>query len=288
MNEQLGFSVKIFIPSGEPEGPRLIEKSNWTGSGLVFPRSHFPKIRNREELSRTGVYILFESSGSGQLPKVYVGEGDVLLQRLDSHAKSKDFWTHGVAFTSKDQNLNKAHVRYLEARLVELAAEAKRCELDNTNIPQKPPLSDADKADAELYLADMLLCLPVIGVSFFERPRGLTRKERDLNLILKAKGIQARGYEATGGFVVRADSQAVKNEVASIHTYLSDLRKTLLNQGIFEDKGTVYRLVQDYFFTSPSTAAGTLLGATSNGRTSWKNTDGRSLKEIQGAEVEKN
>ena len=264
----------------------MIEKSNWTGSGLVFPRSHFPKIRGREELSRTGVYVLFESSGSGQLPKVYVGEGDVLLQRLDSHAKSKDFWTHGVAFTSKDQNLNKAHVRYLEARLVQLAAEAKRCELDNTNIPQKPPLSEADKADAELYLADMLLCLPVIGVSFFERPRGLMGKERDL--FLNAKGIQARGCEAPGGFVVRAGSQGVKNEVASIHTYLSDLRKTLLNQGILEDKGTAYRLVQDYFFTSPSTAAGTLLGMASNGRTSWKNADGRSLKEIQEAEVEKN
>ncbi|MCY4588050.1 MAG: GIY-YIG nuclease family protein [Bryobacterales bacterium] len=285
MSKRLGFSVKIFIPSGEPEGPRLVEKSNWTGSGLVFPRSHFAQVRDREELRRPGVYVLFESGGAGQLPKVYVGEGDVLLQRLDSHAKSKDFWTHGVAFTSKDQNLNKAHVRYLEARLVELADAAKRCVLDNTNIPQEPPLSEADKADAELYLADMLLCLPVIGVSFFERPRKLTGKKQDLFLV--AKGIQARGFEEPGGFVVRTGSQAVKNEVASIHTYLSDLRKTLLNQGILEDKGTTYRLAQDYFFTSPSTAAGTLLGMASNGRTLWKNADGQSLKEIQEAGVNK-
>ena len=84
-----------------------------------------------------------------------MGEGDVLLPRLDSHAKSKDFWTHGVAFTSKDQSLNKAHVQHLEARLVRLAAEAKRCELDNANVLQMPSLSDADMADAELYLADM-------------------------------------------------------------------------------------------------------------------------------------
>ena len=284
MNELLGFSVKIFVPDGDPEGLRVIEKSNWTGQGIVFPRSLFTEVRDREELKRTGVYVLWGPGGSGQLPRAYMGEGGVLLPRLDSHAKNKDFWTHGIAFTSKDQSLNKAHVQYLEARLVQLAAEAKRCELDNTNVPQMPALSGADTADAELYLADMLLCLPVVGVSFFEKPQGPTGKSREL--FLSAKGIQARGYEGPGGFVVRSGSQAVKNEVASIHTYLSDLRKALLNQNIFEDTGTAYRLAQDYIFTSPSTAAGVLLGRSANGRAEWKDAERRSLKEIQGAEVE--
>ena len=284
MNELLGFSVKIFVPDGDPEGLRVIEKSNWTGQGIVFPRSLFAEVRHREELNRTGVYVLWGPGGSGQLPRAYMGEGGVLLPRLDSHAKNKDFWTHGIAFTSKDQSLNKAHVQYLEARLVQLAAEAKRCELDNTNVPQMPALSGADTADAELYLADMLLCLPVVGVSFFEKPQGPTGKSREL--FLSAKGIQARGYEGPGGFVVRSGSQAVKNEVASIHTYLSDLRKALLNQNIFEDTGTAYRLAQDYIFTSPSTAAGVLLGRSANGRAEWKDAERRSLKEIQGAEVE--
>ena len=262
----------------------MIEKSNWTGQGIVFPRSLFAEIRHREELNRTGVYVLWGPGRSGQLPRAYMGEGDVLLPRLDSHAKNKDFWTHGVAFTSKDQSLNKAHVQHLEARLVRLADEAKRCELDNANVPQMPSLSDADKADAELYLADMLLCLPVVGVSCFEKPRGPAEKTREL--FLSAKGIQARGYEGPGGFVVRSGSQAVKKEVASIHTYLFDLRKALLNQGIFEDTGTAYRLAQDYIFTSPSTAAGVLLGRASNGRTEWKDAERRSLKQIQGAAVE--
>ena len=152
------------------------------------------------------------------------------------------------------------------------------------NVPQMPSLSDADKADAELYLADMLLCLPIVGVNFFEKPRGPAGKNREL--FLSAKDIQARGYEGPGGFVVRFDSQAVKNEVASIPTYLSDLRKALLNQGIFEDTGTAYRLAQDYIFTSPSTAAGVLLGRAINGRTAWRDAERRSLKEIQGAEME--
>ena len=119
---ELGFSVKIFVPAGDPEGIRVIEKSNWTGKGIVFPRSLFiEEVRSREELKRPGVYVLWDAGGSEQLPSAYVGEGNVLLPRLDSHMKSKDFWTHGVAFISKDQSLNKAHVQYLEARLVQLA-----------------------------------------------------------------------------------------------------------------------------------------------------------------------
>ena len=284
MSEPLGFSVRIFIPSGDPAGPRVIEKSNWTGQGLVFPRSLFSEIRRWEELSRTGVYVLWGPGRSEQLPLAYIGQGDVLMPRLESHAKSKDFWTHGVIFTSKDQSLNKAHVQHLEAKLMRLAADAKRCELDNVNIPQMPSLSDADRADADLYLADILLCLPVVGVSFFEKPRRSGRKVQDL--FLNAKGVQAHGFEEAGGFVVRADSQAVKTETASIHPFLSELRKALLKQGILEATGTTYRLVQDYFFSSPSTASGVLLGRNSNGRTEWKDAKGRSLKKIQEAEVE--
>ena len=285
---ELGFSVKIFVPAGDPEGIRVIGKSNWSGQGIVFPRSLFTEVRRRrrEELKRPGVYVLWDAGGSEQLPSAYVGEAAVLLPRLNSHmkSKSKDFWTHGVAFISKDQSLNKAHVQYLEARLMKLADEAKRCERVNANMPQMPALSDADKADAELYLADMLLCLPVVGVSFFKKPRGIAEKSRKLSL--SSKGIQAYGYEEPGGFVVLADSQAVKNELPSIHTNLSDLRKALLNRGIFKDAGTTHRLVQNYPFTSPSNAAGVLLGRPSNGRNEWKDAEGRSLNEIQAAEVE--
>ncbi len=120
MSRTPGFSVRIFIPTGEPEGLRLVEKSNWTGQGLVFPRAQFAKARQRPELRRTGVYLLW-GMGERQLPRVYVGEGDGVLARLDSHAKAKDFWTHAAVFTSKDENLNKAHVQYLESRLVILA-----------------------------------------------------------------------------------------------------------------------------------------------------------------------
>lgn len=280
MTKTLGFSVRIFIPSGDPEALRIVEKSNWTGHGLVFPRAQYAEARRRDELKRTGVYVLWGPGESGR-PRVYVGEGDVVLSRLDDHFKQKDFWTHAAVFISKDQNLNKAHVKYLEARLVALAAQAKRAELDNGNVPQPPALSEADVADAEGFLDDLLLCLPVVGVNLFEKAKAAGPKERDL--ILRSKGIEAHGQDTAEGFVVRAGSQAVKEEVASIHGYLTDLRQSLLEQGVLEDAGTVYRLTQDYLFNSPSTAAGVLLGRSANGRTEWKDASGRTLREIQEA-----
>jgi hypothetical protein len=276
-----GFSVRIFIPSGEPEGLRIVGKSNWTGQAFVFPRSLLVEARKRPELSRTGVYILWGPSESGELPRVYIGQGDAVLPRLVSHAKGKDFWTHAVLFTSTDQNLNKAHVQYLEARLVGLAAEAKRCELDNGNVPPQASLSEADAADAESYLSDLLLCLPVVGVNFFEKPRASLTKEPAL--YVKAKGISGRGHDRPEGFVVLEGSTAVKQEVPSIHAYLSNLRKVLVEQGVLEDDGDTYRLSQDYTFNSPSTAAGVLLGRPANGRVDWKDAAGRTLKAIQEA-----
>lgn len=283
MTEARGYSVRIFIPSGEPEGLRLVEKSNWTGLGLVFPRARFAEVRQRSELNRAGVYVLWGPGEDGGLPRVYVGEGDAVLPRLEQHAKQKDFWTHAAVFTSKDQNLNKAHVQYLEARLVALAIEAKRAELDNGNVPQKPALSEADAADAEGFLADLLLCLPLVGVSLFEKARADPAKSREL--FLKAKGIEARGVDGADGFVVRAGSQAVKDEVPSIHGYLSELRKALLAQGVLVPDGAAYRLTQDYAFDSPSTAAGVMLGRSANGRIEWKDASGRTLKQIQEAEI---
>jgi hypothetical protein len=281
MNSQ-GFSVRIFIPSGNPDGLRIIEKSNWIGQGLFFPRALFPEARQRDELKRTGVYVLWGPGESGQLLRIYVGEGDSVLSRLGQHAKQKDFWTHAVVFTSKDQNLNKAYVKYLEARLVQLAADAKRAELDNGNIPQLSTLSEADKADAEAFLQDMLLYLPLLGLNVFEKAKAPGKKSRDL--ILKGKRIEARGQDTAEGFVVRAGSLAVKDEAPSIHDYLKELRRALLAQGVFVDEGTYYRLTQDYTFNSPSTAAGVLLGRSANGRTEWRDAQGHTLKEIQEAE----
>lgn len=184
------YSIKVFLPAGDPDGLRIIEKSNWSGAGLVVPRSLFGESRQRRELSRTGVYVLVGPPEASGLPRAYVGEGDPIRPRLGQHAAKKDFWTSCIAFTSKDENLNKAHVQHLEARLIALAAQAKRCVLDNGNVPARPSMSEADAADAEGFLSEMLLCFPLLGVGVFS-PAALAAQSAR-SLFLSAKGVSGR------------------------------------------------------------------------------------------------
>jgi hypothetical protein len=279
-----GFSIRIFLPDGTPDGLRIVEKSNWTGRGVVCPRSQFREAKARPEFGKTGVYVLHGPSEEGDLPTVYVGEGDPARPRLEQHFARKDFWTSLILFTSKDENLNKAHVQYLESRLAALAKEAKRCLLDNGNVPQLPSLSEPDTAEIEGFLEEMLLIYPLLGLTVFERPR--TDHVPDHMLYLKARGITAQGYEAPEGFVVLAGSEVAKDPVPSIHRYMLELRNSLLGRGIIVPDGDGLKLAQDYSFDSPSTASGVLLGRTSNGRVDWKDNEGRTLKEIQAAAVE--
>lgn len=279
-----GFSVRVFLPEGDPAGLKVVEKSNWTGAGLVIPRALLARAKARPEMDRAGVYLLVGESERGPLPKVYVGEGDPVRPRLEQHGRAKDFWTHAVVFTSKDQGLNKAHVQRLEARLVELAHAAKRCVLDNGNVPQPPSLTEADTADVESFLDDMLLCLPTLGYTFFERAT-VEPTTQIATLLLRGRGVEAHGAETPLGFVVRAGSHAAKGETESCHAYLRDIRAELVGQEVLRDAGDHYELTQDYTFSSPSTAAGALLGRAANGRMEWKTENGRTLKSIQNAAV---
>lgn len=277
-----GYSIRIFLPGGDPEGLRTIEKSNWSGAGVVIPRALIGEARQRRELDRTGVYVLTGPPDEPGLPLIYVGEGDPIRPRLDQHAARKDFWTTCIAFTSKDENLNKAYVQFIEARLVALAAQAKRCVLDNNNFPALPSMSEADATDAEGFLAEMLLCFPVLGLNVFAPVPFVGRDARLLHL--SSKGIQAQGMETPDGFVVRVGSGAVKDEVPSCHAFLKELRTALISNGVLRPEASDYVFAQDYVFASPSTAAGVVQGRAANGRVDWKSSDGRTLKELQEAE----
>lgn len=279
MSARQPYSIKIFLPGGDPDGLRTIEKSNWSGSGLVVPRSLFGEAKERRELARTGVYVLVGPPEESGLSRLYIGEGDPIRPRLEQHAVKKDFWTSCIAFTSKDENLNKAHVQYLEARLIALATQAKRCVLDNGNVPQLPSLSEADAADAEGFLAEMMLCFPVLGIGVFSA--GGPEQKAGAELFLKARGVEAQGMETPQGFVVFSSSRVAKAEVPSCHAYLKEMRAALIDNGVLKPSGDGYAFTQDYVFASPSTAAGVVLGRSSNGRVEWRTKDGKTLKAIQ-------
>lgn len=279
-------SIRIFLADGTPDGIRVVEKSNWTGRAVVASRTQLPDAVRRDELIKPGVYVLVGSGGDGDA-MLYVGEADVLADRLRTHASRKDFWTWFVAFTSADENLNKAHVRYLESRLLSLARTAKQWTVDNTAAPGAPPLSEADRADAEWFLEEMLLIYPILGIDAFEVAANDSAPAGGVDeLVLDQRGGRGRGRETKDGFVVAAGSRARATEVASAKAWLQHLRRQLLERGVLVPEDGDLRFTQDYRFSSPSTAAAVLVGGNANGRKAWKTADGRTLREVQEARAD--
>lgn len=124
-----GKTIRIFLVEGTPNSILTAEIINWTGKVIVAPRSQLPELATRTEAKRTGVYILAGDDPSNPLKeRIYIGESDNVFKRLTEHNKddNKDFWTRSVLIISKDENLTKSHIRYLESKLIHLAQQAKR------------------------------------------------------------------------------------------------------------------------------------------------------------------
>ena len=166
------YTIRIFVPDGDPEGAKIVELLNWTGVGIAFPRSAWLGLHGRDEFRRCGIYVLTgpTEGTDDELPTVYVGQVDGIGSRIDSHYAEKDFWDWGYAFVSNENVLNRAHITWLEHALLERAKQANRCHLDNANQPRKPGFSESDRADTQGFLREMLRILPILGVRVFEKP----------------------------------------------------------------------------------------------------------------------
>ena len=288
MSSNPPFSLRIFVSDGDPDGLRIVERSNWVGKAVIFPRPLLPTIKQRTEFQQTGVYLLVGPKPDGDGEILYIGEGDPIKPRLESHFANKDFWTRAVCFVAAPGQLNKAHVQFLEAALIALAKEAKRMPLDNANTPTEPSLSEADRADMLVFLTNMLGMLPVLGVHAFEKAAPMTTVAANVLLYCKGKGVTATGYESSQGFVVKAGSQAAATTTPSMKQHLPavcELRHELIANGVLvlaeSNSAAGYRFTQDSVFSSPSTAADVVLGRSANGRTEWRDADGVTLRERQ-------
>ena len=277
-------SIRIFLSDGKPDGIRVVDKANWTGRAVVASRAQLAEaLRERQELTRPGVYVLAGTDDDGA-SRLYIGEADDLASRLRSHAATKDFWTWFVAFTSNDESLNKALIRCLESKLIGLARSANQWEVDNGTAPSEPPLSEADRADAEWFLTEMLLIYPILGIDAFDKAAEETSApDEGADLRLNERGAQGQGRETRDGFVVFEGSRARISENPSIHAHQADLRRQLIERGVLVTDGDALSFTQDYRFNSPTMAAAVLVGGNANGRTSWKTADGKTLKTIQEA-----
>lgn len=285
-----GVTIRIFLVEGTPQGLRLLERMGWTGSFLAFARADYQAARARPEVSRTGVYVLLGPDHDGKRPqRVYIGEADAISTRLDAHQKEKDFWTQGFVLTTKDDSLNKAHGRYLEARLLALAAAADNASLDNGTAPPPPGLGEQEVAEMETYLDNVLPLFPLVGVNVFEPAEesaagessaGGPSGEGATRLLLKTQLTDAQGEDRSRGFLVFEGALGRREKKVMVPGY-EQLRDQLLQEGILVAEGDQVRLTKSHLFDSPSAAASVLSGGNKNGRTEWKDAVGRSLKELQ-------
>lgn len=164
------FTLRVYVPSGNPEGARIVDRMNWTGRGYFVSRDHWREIRQRQELQASGLYILIghklDELGA-ELPLAYVGQTDNLKKRIDQH-EAKEFWSSAALFLSTAGGLNRAHTTWLEWALLQQAAKAGRGHLLNAVSPTEPMLIESEKADTRAFLNEMLRMMPTMGVHIFE------------------------------------------------------------------------------------------------------------------------
>lgn len=308
--EVRGVLVRVFLVDGTPQGLRRADRVGSTVCCLSFARADYAVARRRAEFRQTGVYVLLGSDPLGErTQRAYIGEADEVLSRLDSHHRDKEFWSVGYILTTTDDSLNKAHVRYLESRLITLATAARVVSLDNGTSPTPTWLSEPDQAAMDSFLDEVLVLLPLLGVSAFDpvdvgpvglalhapettspggavkRPVALDTKTQptlQLNTVLTA----ASGREESRGFIVFEGATARIQKRQMTPGY-ERLRDRLVAEGVLAPlDGERYVLTMPFVFDSPSAAASVLAGGSKNGRTEWTDGAGRTLKQLQEASVE--
>lgn len=280
-----GRSIRLFLVDGTPNGLLTAEIMNWTGHVLTGPRSKLSELVQRPECARTGVYFLIGPDPDDALRiRVYVGESDDVAQRLKQHNRpedqgGKDFWERVCLVTSKDQNLTKAHVKYLESKLMAIAVTAGRCIVANGTAHEYVGLPESDRADMAYFLEQIRTVLPVLGFDFLRELKkpsapviatssNVSRSPCFL-LELARSGVRAIAQEVDGEFFVLKGSRA-RTQWVGVQGGYAELFKLLLSKGVLVSDGSEHLLFSDdYAFSSPSAAAAVVSGRSANGRTSW-------------------
>jgi Domain of unknown function (DUF4357) len=275
-------TLKIYLAFGDPKRLRTAELSNWTGKAVAGPRSELEKVLEREESLSSGVYFLTGTDPDTNNRAIYIGEAECIRDRIKSHL-SKDFWNNIIFFITKDENLTKAHIRYIEGRLIEIAKSADRSAIMNSQS-SGAKLPESDREDMEVFLEKMLQVLPVLGIEAFVQATSKVESEAEREMLTcKIKNVVASGYLTPNGIVVLAGSEAVLKERSSAKKWPSVMaqRNKLIEEGGLVQKGDKYVFVKDTEFSSPSSAAAVIHGGSANGLIAWVNENGKSLKELQ-------
>lgn len=279
-----GRSLELFFIDANPEGMQTAEVFNWTGHVLFFPRTQIAQALQRAAARHTGVYVLLGEDEAG--PRAFIGESEDIALRIKTHDVLKDFWTHAALITTQANNLHKAHVKYLEARLIEEAKRIGRMPLDNGTAPSRPGLSEAARANMEEFLDTLFIVLPALRIDMFvERARPepavaapVAPDAPQFFLRSPKSGADARARVVNGEFIVEQGS--VARGRAGRSTFANGkLLEELLRVGVLREEGDQVRFAQSYAFASPSGASDLVLRYSSNGRVVWKTATGQRYEE---------
>ena len=278
---KFGKTIKIFLIDGDPNGRMSCELSNWSGKAYKIPRIKIKDCTDRDDLTSTGVYLLFGKDDDGN-EQVYIGEAESILKRLNQQLTQKDFWNEAIVFISKDENLNKAHIKYLENRLHDIAMSAKRYKIDNSIIPTQSSISESDRAEMEEFIEYIKMLVNTLGHKVFDEKREFKPKQKqEIFFIKAARNADGQGEPTSDGFVVFKGSKAAASIVNSMAPSFIKLRQRLIDDGVLVNQIEFFEFSDDYIFSSPSTAAVMIMGRNANGLIEWRNNEGKTLKEFE-------
>ncbi|VAV94935.1 hypothetical protein MNBD_ALPHA07-1112 [hydrothermal vent metagenome] len=274
-----GRSLELFFIDGRPDGMLTAEVFNWTGHVLRVPRTQLKEALARTEAGYTGVYVLLGDQ-NGE-PFAYIGETEDLAKRMRGHAAEKDWWEEAVLITSTANNLHKAHVKYLESRLFEMAQAAKRMSLDNGNAPTRSSLSEAAISNMEEFLNTLMMVLPAIQVDVFVNKARPVKAEKTtlregevpkFQISSPRLGVDAVASILDGEMIVHAGSIGRGEWVGkgSWDSGYKSLRDHLIETNILMLEGGNAVFTENFAFSSPSAAAAVVQGRAANGRIDWK------------------
>lgn len=274
-----GKVIKLFLLDGTPNGRWICELSNWTGIAYKIPRNLIKESENRKELSSPGVYFLFGRDDVNDKPLVYIGEAENIISRLKQHLDKKDNWNEAIAFISKDSNLNKAHIKYLEHQFYTIAKSCGRYSIDNNNIPTKSSVSEAEVAELKEFIYNAKILVNALGHKTFESYSEKQINEKDNNPIfyISVGDGKASMVATSDGYVLQKGSCIHKKSAGSLNNGIRKKVEQSRNDG--EIKGEI--LQKDKLFSSSSSAAAFALGYSVSGPQQWKTREGKTLKSFE-------
>lgn len=285
-----GLVIQVNLLERDPEGPRTVHAVHHNSVALTCSSQSYQAVRSRGEFSKPGIYLLLlDPDQETGRPRVYVGQTDLLRQRLGEHIGARDDVTHLVVFTSKNADLHVAHAQYLEARLIRRGRESGRALMENDRDETEPALSEEDQSNAEDFLEDALIYLPILGITAFQTPNQAREVAGFPLLHLEGSGADADCRATNEGYIVLSGARSIRDEdMPSFdvrHSYIPRIRQQLKDEGVLvRDSDGRWRFSRDYLFDSPSGAAEQVLGRSASGPRQWKVKEGemrgKSLKDI--------